>query len=170
MIIIQRVGRPEKVLNYLRVLHFLLHPDNLHQKSQQLHYVSCWLISPYGAPSKARTCGLLLRRQALYPTELWARRQVFYHKGPGAVESSQGWAAIPQVLATLPVFYGHPVIFRPFYLPHRAISVVQGRGCAPLYRWERQAYPLPGFRHEKRGGVRCVVRRRGFYPGFRSTA
>jgi hypothetical protein len=26
----------------------------------------------YGMPSRARTCDILLRRQMLYPTELWA--------------------------------------------------------------------------------------------------
>ena len=33
------------------------------------------LIEKLGAPSKTRTCDLLVRSQTLYPTELWARTE-----------------------------------------------------------------------------------------------
>ena len=44
-------------------MHFLLPPVFFNAKSQRFSLGNHWLIILYGAPSKARTCGLLLRRQ-----------------------------------------------------------------------------------------------------------
>src|SRR5579862_8021700 len=56
--------------------------------------VSCSLNGNCGTPGRIRTCGLLLRRQTLYPSELQAHSNRVYPQGGAAVKLSDRMLAV----------------------------------------------------------------------------